>query len=431
MPLDSSITKVSPQKKSIPDNSLKISNQLVIDEYNNFVNTNVNGTFPNKNLLPNTEVFDQINQIYPTIIRNSANEIEEDRQNALYTLFNTPQQVGQYFQDPSSSLNITLPNNNDYNLYTFLTKVLYFQKREIFKTGKIDISQVKHQLGKDLHRAGNITINGVLVPNEELLAFADKDQAYEEVDYFNLRLMESINTQNTPISLNTINLTDLCCIQQSIQFVSDMIVYPLASAGVMQRGGEKKINIIINSNEQYIESYIDSLLVALDYNDPMALPSEWGNFIGKLNFNLKNLTYSFQIDINKNPISTPADQGQGTQEANIESSLGNQNLQKPGSSTLQSYASNISNIGQGAIDYVKNNPDTVAKGVGTAAVLGSSVGMLFLAGILGGKSKKHLRNKNNNKQNKYRKTIRKNKKHKTRKSISKNKKQHKTKKYNN
>ena len=271
MPLDSSVTKVSPQKKNIPDNSLKINNQLVIDKYNNFVNTDVNGTFPNKNLLPNTEVFDQINQIYPTIIRNSANEIEEDKQNALYTLFNTPQQVGQYFQDPSSSLNITLPNNNDYNLYTFLTKVLYFQKREIFKTGKIDITQVKHQLGKDLHRAGNITINGVLVPNEELLAFADKDQADEEVDYFNLRLMESINSQNTPISMNTINLTDLCCIQQSIQFVSDMIVYPLASAGVMQRGGEKKINIIINSNEQYIESYIDSLLVALDYNDPMTL----------------------------------------------------------------------------------------------------------------------------------------------------------------
>ena len=89
------------------------------------------------------------------------------------------------------------------------------------------------------------------------------------------------------------------------------------------------------------------------------------------------------------------------------------------------------NVGKGAIDFAKENPETVATGVGAAAVLGSTAGMLFLAGILGGKSKKRLRNKRQN-----RKTIRpiykgknrkQNKTRRTGKSIRKNK-QRKTKK---
>ena len=93
----------------------------------------------------------------------------------------------------------TLYNNSKKNLYYFLTQVLYFQKREIFKTGTFDISQLKSQLGYDLHRAGVIKINNIVVPNEELSNFARKNQYDKEVDYFNSILMNSMNTKKMQI----------------------------------------------------------------------------------------------------------------------------------------------------------------------------------------------------------------------------------------
>ena len=80
--------------------------------------------------------------------------------------------------------------------------------------------------------------------------------------------------------------------------------------------------------------------------------------------------------------------------------LQNESLNQP---TLKTYASDI---GKGAIDYAKNNPENVAVGVGTAAVLGTGVGALFLAGILGGKAKsrKHMIKRKTRKQMINRKT---------------------------
>jgi hypothetical protein len=121
---------------------------------------------------------------------------------------------------------------------------------------------------------------------------------------------------------------------------------------------------------------------------------------GKLKFNIKDLSYSIEIHINKfdNPIPAPKNTapflpprttiGNVKQQQNEPQQ--NEPLQK---STLKTYASDI---GKGAIDYAKNNPENVAVGVGTAAVLGTGVGALFLAGILGGKVKtrKHMLKRN-------------------------------------
>ena len=146
---------------------------------------------------------------------------------------------------------------------------------------------------------------------------------------------------------------------------------------------------------------------------------------GQLKFNIKDLSYSIEIHINKfdNPIPAPKNtapflpprttlgnvtqpQNESLQNESLQNESLNQPLQK---STLKTYASDI---GKGAIDYAKNNPENVAVGVGTAAVLGTGVGALFLAGILGGKAKsrKHIINRNKLKTRK-----RKTRKYKTRK----------------
>ena len=375
-------------------------NQSQIDEYKSFVEKN-------PSLLPVTPVFEEINKIYPFISKNKDNrdEIEKEKSNAMFTLFDTSPEVGRYLQNPTGTIDFTLYNNSEKNLYYFLTQVLYFQKRDIFNTGKIDISKIKSQLGHDLHRAGVIKINNIVVPNEELSNFAGKDQYDQEVDYFNSTLMNSMNTKKMPISLDIINIIDLCCIQQNIQFVSDMIIEPLGRNGIMQRGGNKNIDIIVNLKEQYIVSSIESTLLDL-FNTEYHEPPTWGNMNGKLKFNIKDLSYSIEIHINKfdNPIPAPKNtapflpprttidnvkQPQNEPQQNEPQQnepLQNEPQQK---STLKTYASDI---GKGAIDYAKNNPENVAVGVGTAAVLGTGVGALFLAGILGGKVKtiKHM-----------------------------------------
>ena len=101
------------------------NNQLQIDKYNLFVKMN-------PNLLPATSVFEEINTIYPSISKNKNNrdEIEKEKTNAMDTLFIVPPEVGRYLQNPIGTLNITLNNNSETNLYYFLTQLLYFQKRD-------------------------------------------------------------------------------------------------------------------------------------------------------------------------------------------------------------------------------------------------------------------------------------------------------------
>lgn len=386
------------RRYSFPTNNMEGDykpNLSLIDQYKSFVKIN-------PKLLPNSQVFNEINKIYSTFDIGNFNQKEQEKENALSTFFNPNQQVEQYLKDPenfflqntNNSFNITLQNNNNSNLYYFLTKILYFQKPDIFVNGKIEISEVKSQLGVDLHRAGNITINQELVPLSELLAFAQQDKQDEEVDYFNLRLIDNVNKQNVPITLNTINIIDLCCIQQNIQFISDLFIFPLAGIGVLQRGGDKKIDIIINKNSQNVIFSIVSNLINFELET-------WGSISGALNFDIKNLTYSYSFEINKNDVPRPTDEDPGGPF--IESSLtANQNNNNP--STLQTYTTNISNVGKGALNYAKENPGTVAAGVGTAAILGSGVGALYLLGLLGGKTKKNKIRKNI-----YRKTLNKRK----------------------
>ena len=133
-------TKKEMYDKQIPIDSKQSSNpnQSIIDQYVSFVEKE-------QNSLPKTDVFEQIDIIYPSIQRETFDEIDNDKQNSLFTLFNTPPNIREYLQDPSrTSLNVILQNSNESNLYYFLTNVLYFNKRDVFESGKLNISQINN-----------------------------------------------------------------------------------------------------------------------------------------------------------------------------------------------------------------------------------------------------------------------------------------------
>ncbi len=397
-------------KKIIDESPIQQSlsiNQQILEEYNDFVKNN-------PTLLPKTELFDEINRLYP-VINTSTNmdEKEADKKQAIFTLFNPNPDVNKFLEDPiNNELNVTLTNNSETNLYYFFTKALYFTYKHSAdfntETGTLNINVIKQQLGADLHRV-TVSVNNIVIPKETLEVYAQNNQSYEEVDYFNTQvIIPSADKQQTPISLNIINLIDLSCIQQNIQFISDSILETLSTFSIFQRGGDKKLDIVINSQEQYVVWNIESTFIIMSDN-----PAEWGKLTALLRFNFKDLSYSFKINITK--FETPISLNPQVEPPFLPPRVQPDNTPQT-ESTMQKYSSKLSNMGKGTINYVKSNPVTVATGVGAAATLGSAVGALFLAGVLGGKTKKRLHNKR-----KKRKTIRKNKHRKTRKTNRKNK----------
>jgi|LakMenEpi03Aug12_release.lakeMendotaPanAssembly.Ray.scaffolds.fasta_scaffold218888_2 hypothetical protein len=405
------------KKQTIQETPGQNINQQILEEYNDFIKNN-------PMLLPTTEVFDEINRLYP-LINTSKNIIEKEaeKQKAVFTLFNPNPDFNQFLQDPlNTPLNVTLTNNSETNLYYFFTKTLYFTYKDSpfnDETGTLNTSVIKDQLGADLHRIA-ISVNNIVIPSKSFAVYVDNSQRYKSVDYFNSEIIiPEADKEQTPISLNIINLVDLSCIQQNIQFISDSIINPFAKYEIFQMGGNKSLNIIINSQEQYVDWNAESTLIYMDYEGKG--PAEWGviNIVFRINF--KDLSYSCKINITKheipkslNPQVEPEFLPPKNQINNVPQS----------ESTIQKYSSKISNIGKGAIDYTKQNPAKVATVVGTTAI-GATVGTLLATGLfaLGGKTKKRSHKKRKN-----RKTVRKNKQRKTRKSIHKNK-QHKTKEH--
>ena len=337
-----SITKVLP----ISETNI---NQNIKDEYTNFVNQN-------PKFLPETEVFDKINTIYsemPKLIRNE--------QNALYYLFSVPNNIKRMLEDPSTpSINTTLHNNTNVDLYTFLTQMLYFTKNSIFKTGNFDNSIIKIQLGIDLHRLGTIKINDVIVPSDELNAFANNNNYSAETDYFNTFIIDVMSKSNFPISLNTINLIDICLIQQVIQFTSDMILLPITKRNIHLKGGRKYLTIILNTHQSYVEYNMESELFTFDKEHEFV---PFGKFNCIIRMNINDLTYTLNINLINDK---------------------------------QTYKNKLGQIGMDAVEYTKNHPSKIASGLTLASSIGSVIG-LVAAGLLGGKTKRIRKNKNKRK----------------------------------
>jgi len=345
------------QKMTLPEN------KEACDKYNQFVNSN-----PTK--LPATEIIQDINEKFIQLKQdiNEGGGLENYKKNELYNLFNVSDIMRNKLNDITNySINDTLNNNANSNLHNFLTKIIFytFAKSEVFKDNMLDITKIKTQLGKDLHRIKKIRINGVDIPKQELLKFADVGEYDKEVDFYNLLIMNSIDKQNIPINLNTINIIDICSIQQIIQFVSDLFLSELINKGILQQGGDILLNIVLTNETQYIEFGIISKL--LDRENP---EQSWGKFDCVLKMNLLDLLYSVKLIITNNTLQENPPQKSEQMTSRVKNE--------------------IVNIGKNVTDFTKENPGSVAAGVGVTTVLASGVGTLLAIGLLGGKTKKGL-----------------------------------------
>ena len=390
-------------------------NQSIINNYKKYV-------IENPKMLIKTEAFTKIETYYQQIL-NEQIDRDTDRDNSINTLFDTNNVslLNNYMSQErlSKPLDITLHNNTDSNLYYAVTKFLWYALPRCFNVdATLNINVIKEQVGKDLHRANMSINNGPNLDLTEFAEFSKKSNNVGETDYFNLMLMDVFKEQKFPINMNTINLLDLCRIQQCIQVCLDAITVMLTEKNISQGGeaGQKNssltYNIVLNPTEQYIETMFSSPTFQITDEGYILVG---GNVTAWFKTNISDLTYSLRIFIDP-----PKPE---TQDFASEIAIPQENRQ----SMIQEYTDRMSDIGKGTINYAKNNPAKVATGIGAAAVLGSTAGILMLAGLLGGKSS-YLRNKNTKKNTK---NAKKNAKKKTKNAKKKTKNTKKTAKNRN
>lgn len=394
--------------------SIVTPNQRIINEYKSFVNV-----YPE--LLPQTHIFKTISTIYKNTILNNKlipsksdyenynNYKENDKSKFLNKFFSNTESLNSYLQDEQNSgefetILYSYPNTN---FFMFLTKELWYSNLRIFKNnGNLNIQELKYQVFKDVSRTTKITINNLVLNQSEFTPFIQNKMFYKGTDYLNLKIMNLVDREKIPIDLNTLNLIDILLIQQIVQQTSDSILSNLAKKNIFQGGeaGEDdkvlEYEIVLTSSQKYIQFHNKTSLITMT-----DIPKS-GKFESWFKINLESLQYSFKFIISLPPELTEGQvtQGELTQDNQI----------------LQRYTNNIKNkainLKNNIIDYAKNNPASVASSVGAISVLGSGVGTLLLAGILGGKTKKrfHKRFKQRktykNKKNIYKKKTKKHKK---------------------
>lgn len=372
-----------------------LSNEEIISKYNFFISGH-------PTLLPRgpefkETVFETIEEKYKKmVIENPGINKDDVRNMSLSTLFTGYEQLQAYIDQETlrEPLDITLNTNPNSNLFNFFTQILWFTLPSSFKeNGDINTSVIKKQVDIDLNRA-DMTINGKNIDRNEFITQRTVDDA---ADYFNLMLMNIINDQGIPILMNTIILTDLCRIQQCIQYCLDTIVSDLKKKKIYQGGEAGKgttslnYNIILNNLEQSVECILSSALLQIDGMDVLI----GGSIKCYFKVNILDLTYSLRIIIDPpKPEEMVLASESPTQQQEIQQ---NQNY--------------LRNFGTNAIDYTKQNPGTVAAAAGVSSVLAAGVGTLLAVGILGGKTKKRL---NKNKTKKYKRRNNKTKKNKRR-----------------
>lgn len=264
---------------------LTAEQQKMLSDYDEFVKE-----YPTK--LPITDVFNEINRLWPDLNTNTNGNDEykeKERLDSFAILFNENSDMDKFLENPLiNHLNTTLTSKE--NLYYFLTKVLYFSSLTSFniETKTIDISPIKNQLGVDISRNKSTTF----INNISLESLDIGSDYFGNVDNFNRNL---ITLKDILDSLNIINIIDLCCIQQIIQFVSDTILLQLLSYDIQQNGGDHSVNIVINSEEKYVEYSITSKLIDSSYPE---MPV-WGTYKGVFKINLEDNSYSLKSSLER------------------------------------------------------------------------------------------------------------------------------------
>jgi hypothetical protein len=151
----------------------------------------------------------------------------------------------------------------------------------------------------------------------------------------------------------------------------------------------RSIQIFLTKEEQYILHNFNSQLLFTKQGEIITTPC--GNYSCTLRIDLKNKNYSLENFILNYDIDSCVDSGIETLQTNmssnnLESSLTNsaESSSLNNSAESSSLNNSVNKYKNKAYNLINNNKGTIAAGVAASGV--ASVGALYLAGILGGKS---------------------------------------------
>ena len=377
-------------KKTQLDTEVRQRNESILSEYKIFLSEHPNS-------LPESQVFTEINSIYTNLfdtLKDNRDLIHEDKINALYTLYGPSSEttiLKNYLKmkDFYTPITVNLANKEGLNLYNFITKVLYYAKRDVFniQTKSLKIPEIKSQLYVDLPRLGNLIINDVYILKNGQLDINNgfiNDITELTPDKFNEILITEATKQDFAISINCINLFDLFCIQQPIQVSCDLFLHNFYERKFYQLPGVKTYRLVLNKNQQYVECSIKSGI--WNQNVPLAIeatrPPSTGTFTGTLKANIKDLSYTFTVNVNIQKPSPEELELELEPEVELRHQEQGKILSSESTSKIQQLANKISN-------------PVLAAGIGSTLVLVSAG---LLTALLGGsKKKKYLHKKRLNK----------------------------------
>lgn len=376
-------------KKLFPVFSDNIENGLnpLLEEDNYILQYYTKFVKDNPKLFPSSNVYNQIDKNYKSIITKIIDK-EEDKKMLMSTFFTNGRCLINYLKNIKNikdEYHITLYNKDPPNLYLLLTKMLWYAHREILSNDNLNISEIKSQLNKDIHRT-TIYINGIKFQRDKTNTNSNDIIQANNSDILNETLINVSQEKGILISLDIISLINIIILQNIIQVIGDMITgilkLPLFSASNYTH------NIIMNKEHIYTQTNI--LFKILDINN-IEIPIAYINVIFQVNILKKTYLVSCII---YSPEYI---------EKNMQSVVPNPNIPKINttdkSQPVNGYITETSNT--------NNQMPSVLAGLGAASVVGTAIGTLFLTGILGGKTRN--KNKHNNKQYKKRKTMKKRK----------------------
>jgi hypothetical protein len=392
--------------KSLPINTqIKLENNALITEYNYF-------TSIDEKWLPITKIIEYMKKEYLPF-EQQLNEIRKNGDElSLNDFFIIPNELMIPQKKCSFETNLKQNPNMSFDKFVSIVDWILSNNRIIIYNKSSPISAIttgiKNQVNKDITRTPLIEINNEIYFDikKDIDKFSfDFEDTYKNTDLFNNKIMDVMKNQGIKIDFNNINITDIL-VQQNIANLLQMninlfIGKKIAPENVFDYKFDRNIQFFLTKEEQYILLNFTSQLLFTKQGEIITTPC--GNYSCTLRIDLKNKNYSLENFILNYDIDSCVDSGVEEAQSimssnNLQPTVTNsENISQPSSLT-----NSVNKYKNKAYNLINNNKGTIAAGVAASGV--ASVGALYLAGILGGKS--------NNFTSKQRKRIKQNKKNK-------------------
>lgn len=260
--------------------------------------------FLGTNKLPNTEIITFINDHYQDFVKR---EKEKKLLRQPELLLSDYFEIKQLFRKKDNKIIIdeSIKKLHDRSLDDLIADSLYLKSKTFFQEGKLNISDLKHQIGVDVNRI-KIKINDTKYEDPNI-ANENITKVYRSADYFITTLMNYYENIVEKIDFDQINKISILLCQNIFNLVSEMIILTIVSiikpeyASVMS--ATKNVEITISMEDQMITYFFQSDIL-VSYNSFLNPEYPCGKLDFILNLDIKNNSFGFkkfnlEIDMEK------------------------------------------------------------------------------------------------------------------------------------